>query len=103
MLGTPRRGSSGAWLVVAGVLVAAATAAAWARGESESGDETGSLAEANGDPEAERMLEAVQTATAGASSFRFRFRGVDTTMAYWDDTDRRFTGRARGPPSGGAW
>ena len=96
MLGTPRRGSRGAWLVVAAVLVAAATAAAWARGGSESGDETGNLAEANGDPEAERMLEAVQTATAGASSFRFRFRGVDTTMAYWDDADRRFTGE-------GAW
>jgi hypothetical protein len=49
-----------------------------------------------GDPEATTTLAAVQAAMARTSSFRFRFEGVDTTMAYWDEGDRRFTGE-------GAW
>jgi hypothetical protein len=81
---------------VVAVVVAGAAAVMWAGGESETGDETANRAGAGGDPEAETTLEAVQAATAEASSFRFRFQGVDTTMAYWDGGARRFTGE-------GAW
>lgn len=81
-------------LVAAVVLVAGVAGAVWAanRGESRSRGGTASAVDTGGDPEAERTLEAVQAATAQASSFRFSFQGVDTTMAYWDDGDRRFTG-----------
>jgi hypothetical protein len=97
VLGRPRR-RRGALLLAAGVLVAAAGGAVWAgaRGEWDERGDTDSLAAVGGDPEAERVLEAVQDATVRASSFRFRFKGVDTTMDFWDDGERRFTGE-------GAW
>lgn len=96
MLGNTRRGR-GARLVAAAVLVAGAAGAVWAgaRNESGSGAETGPV-DAVGDPEAEMTLEAVQAAMAEAPRFRFQFQGVDTTMAYWDDEERRFNGE-------GAW
>jgi hypothetical protein len=59
--------------------------------------------DAGGDPEAERVLEAVQAATAEASSFRFRFQGVDTTMSSWDDGARRFTGEGAWSATAGDW
>jgi hypothetical protein len=95
MLGRTRRGR-GAWLVAAAVLVAGTAAAVWALSRGKAGDEAGSPVEVSGDPEAERVLEAAQAAMTRASSFRFRFQGVDTTMAYWDGVERRFTGE-------GAW
>lgn len=94
MLGTRRR--RGAGLVAAAVLVAGSAGAVWAGAQARSGDETRSVVEVGGDPQAETTLEAVQAAMARASSFRFRFQGVDTTMAYWDHGERRFTGE-------GAW
>jgi hypothetical protein len=42
--------------------------------------------------EAERTLEAVQAATARASSFRFGFHGVDTTMSSSRTVRRRGAG-----------
>ena len=94
MLGITARGR-GAALVTA-VVVAGVAGALWAGACGENGVESRGRVATGGDPEAERTLEAVQAATAQASSFRFRFQGVDTTMAYWDDGERRFIGE-------GAW
>lgn len=95
MLGRTRPGR-GAWRVAAAVLVAGTAAAVGALSRAEGGDEAESRVEVGGDPEAERVLEAAQAATTRASSFRFQFQGVDTTMAYWGGVERRFTGE-------GAW
>ena len=75
-------------LVVVAVLVAGLAVTACGGGA----DEAAIRVEAGGDPEADRILAAVQAAVARAPSFRFQFQGVDTTMAYWDDGPRQFTG-----------
>jgi len=75
-------------VVAAGLLLAGLAAAACGGG----GDEARNRVEAGDDPEAERTLAAVQAAVARAPSFRFQFQGVDTTMAYWEDGPRQFTG-----------
>src|SRR5262245_38690984 len=74
-------------LAVAALLVAAACG--------------GDRVEMGGDPEADQALAAVQAAVAGAGNFRFELQGVDTTMAYWEEGPRQFTGE--GAWSAGRW
>jgi hypothetical protein len=95
MPGTTRRARA-ARLAVAALVVAAVAAAVYARARGGGGDGAGGVVEAGGDPEAVRTLAAVRSAMARAPSFRFQFQGIDTTMAYWDEWPRRFTGE-------GAW
>lgn len=87
VLGMPSRGRR-VPLAAAAVLVAGLAAAACGGGD----DEAGIRVEAGGDPEAEQTLTAVQAAVVRAASFRFQFQGLDTTMAYWEDGPRQFTG-----------
>jgi hypothetical protein len=72
-------------------MVGVATACADEAGETVSARRGG---EPSGD--AGPLLASVREAVDEAGSFRFRFTGVDTTMAYWDGAERRFTGE-------GAW
>lgn len=76
--------------VVAALLVAGLAVACARDGDARY------LVDADRDPEADQALAGVQAAVAEAPSFRFELQGVDTTMAYWEEGPRQFTGE-------GAW
>jgi hypothetical protein len=91
MPGMTRR-ARGVRLAVAAVVAVGVAGALYAGVQGGGGGDAGSQVEPEGDPEAERAVTAVRDAIARAQSFRFQFQGTDTTMAYWEDGPRHFTG-----------
>ena len=99
-MSSPHRGGRGPLLIVLVALVAVLTAALLVATDGVVGD--GAETD-DSDPDSEAALEAVQAATRGASSFRFRFEGLDTTVSEGvglGETTGRFSGEGEWSTAG---